>query len=153
MKDRTTLLIAHRRSTLHLADRIVVLDDGRIVDQGPHDELFERSRLYRMLLSGLDEEQAEEIGDRIEALAAISAPADGPPTASAWTGGTGAGFAVPIPRTFGPPSIGPGLGGVEVAVEEGRLAAQPSADARTAGPGGGPPAGPRRGHRRPRPRG
>ncbi len=111
MKDRTTLLIAHRRSTLHLADRIVVLDGGRIVDQGPHDELLERSPLYRTLLTGLDEEQAEEIGDRIEALATISTPGEAPRTASAWTEGTGSGPAAPAPRTFGPPSIGPGLGG------------------------------------------
>jgi ATP-binding cassette, subfamily B, bacterial len=111
MKDRTTLLIAHRRSTLFLADRIVVLDGGRIVDQGPHDELLERSPFYRMLLSGLDEEHAEEIGDRIEALAALATPADGPTTPSAWTGGTGAGSAGQTQRTFGPPSIGPGLGG------------------------------------------
>ena len=34
MKGRTTLLVAHRRSTLHLADRIAVLDEGRVVDVG-----------------------------------------------------------------------------------------------------------------------
>ena len=52
MAGRTTLLIAHRRSTLQLADRIVVLDAGRIVDDGTHEELFERCALYRTLLSG-----------------------------------------------------------------------------------------------------
>ena len=35
MAGRTTLLIAHRRSTLQLADRIVVLDQGRLVDRAP----------------------------------------------------------------------------------------------------------------------
>jgi len=49
---RTTILIAHRRSTLSLADRIVVLDEGRVADSGTHDELIARCALYRMLLSG-----------------------------------------------------------------------------------------------------
>src|SRR5206468_11221386 len=42
MQGRTTLLVAHRRSTLHLADRIVVVDRGHIADQGTHEELLER---------------------------------------------------------------------------------------------------------------
>src|SRR5262249_38052557 len=46
LADRTTVLVAHRRSTLHLADRIVVLDAGRVVEQGTHEDLVERSRLY-----------------------------------------------------------------------------------------------------------
>ncbi len=52
MQGRTTLLVAHRRSTLRLADRIVLVDQGRVVDQGSHDELVARSQLYRDLLSG-----------------------------------------------------------------------------------------------------
>ncbi|MFD7612856.1 ABC transporter ATP-binding protein [Streptomyces sp. NPDC059828] len=55
MAGRTTLLIAHRRSTLGLADRIAVLDDGRLADIGTHDELQERSALYRRLLTDPDE--------------------------------------------------------------------------------------------------
>ncbi|MFI6097182.1 ABC transporter ATP-binding protein [Lentzea sp. NPDC051213] len=53
--SRTTLLVAHRRSTLSLADRIAVLDAGRVVDVGTHDELMSRCSLYRDLLAGPDE--------------------------------------------------------------------------------------------------
>jgi ATP-binding cassette, subfamily B, bacterial len=52
MAGRTTLIIAHRRSTLQLADRIAVLDEGRLVDEGTHQELTERCALYRLLLAG-----------------------------------------------------------------------------------------------------
>ncbi|MGW7819193.1 ABC transporter ATP-binding protein [Streptomyces puniciscabiei] len=55
MQGRTTLLIAHRRSTLNLADRIAVLDGGRLADLGTHEELQERSALYRRLLTDPDE--------------------------------------------------------------------------------------------------
>ncbi|MEV5899830.1 ABC transporter ATP-binding protein [Streptomyces sp. NPDC052127] len=55
MQGRTTLLIAHRRSTLNLADRIAVLDAGRLADLGTHEELQERSALYRRLLTDPDE--------------------------------------------------------------------------------------------------
>ncbi|MGW5420747.1 ABC transporter ATP-binding protein [Streptomyces sp. NPDC003943] len=55
MAGRTTLLIAHRRSTLGLADRIAVLDGGRLADIGTHEELEERSALYRRLLTDPDE--------------------------------------------------------------------------------------------------
>ncbi|MEV5317988.1 ABC transporter ATP-binding protein [Streptomyces sp. NPDC052687] len=55
MEGRTTLLIAHRRSTLNLADRIAVLDRGRLADLGTHEELQERSALYRRLLTDPDE--------------------------------------------------------------------------------------------------
>jgi ABC-type multidrug transport system fused ATPase/permease subunit len=47
MEGRTTFVIAHRLSTIALADEIVVLENGRIAEQGTHDELLERSELYR----------------------------------------------------------------------------------------------------------
>jgi ATP-binding cassette subfamily B protein len=46
---RTTLVIAHRLSTVADADRLVVMDAGRIVDHGRHDELLDRCELYRRL--------------------------------------------------------------------------------------------------------
>ncbi|MFE2986952.1 ABC transporter ATP-binding protein [Streptomyces sp. NPDC059262] len=55
MAGRTTLLIAHRRSTLGLADRIAVLDGGRLAAIGTHEELEAGSALYRRLLTDPDE--------------------------------------------------------------------------------------------------
>ncbi|MGW2812688.1 ABC transporter ATP-binding protein [Streptomyces sp. NPDC001415] len=55
MAGRTTLLIAHRRSTLGLADRIAVLDGGRLAAIGTHEELQRDSALYRRLLTDPDE--------------------------------------------------------------------------------------------------
>ncbi|MFJ7419392.1 ABC transporter ATP-binding protein [Streptomyces uncialis] len=74
MAGRTTLLIAHRRSTLNLADRIAVLDHGRLADLGTHDELTERSALYRRLLTDPDELGAVSPGHP----AATTAPDDDP---------------------------------------------------------------------------
>ena len=49
MQGRTTLVIAHRLSTIQHADRIVVLDQGRIIDQGTHASLLEHSAAYKKL--------------------------------------------------------------------------------------------------------
>ncbi len=51
MKGRTTLVIAHRPATIALADRVAILEDGRIVEEGTHAELLRGSSRYRALLA------------------------------------------------------------------------------------------------------
>ena len=51
MEGRTTLVIAHRPATIALADRVAVLEGGRIVEEGTHAELLRRSARYRALLA------------------------------------------------------------------------------------------------------
>lgn len=61
---RTTIVIAHRPSTLRMADRIVVLADGRIVDQGTYEDLAARSPVFRVML---DEDPIDdEVGDAVD---------------------------------------------------------------------------------------
>jgi ATP-binding cassette subfamily B protein len=50
-RDKTVLLISHRFSTTRMADRILVLDDGRIVEQGTHDDLIGKGGMYRELFN------------------------------------------------------------------------------------------------------
>jgi subfamily B ATP-binding cassette protein MsbA len=56
MKDRTSLIIAHRLSTVMHADLIVVMDRGRIVETGTHQELVAKQGLYNSLI------QLQELG-------------------------------------------------------------------------------------------
>jgi subfamily B ATP-binding cassette protein MsbA len=49
MKDRTVLVIAHRLSTIINADRIIVLDNGKIVESGTHTELLDKNGIYKNL--------------------------------------------------------------------------------------------------------
>jgi ATP-binding cassette, subfamily B, bacterial len=65
MEGRTTLIVAHRLSTIGLADRVVLLDGGRIVADGTHAELLERTPLYVEVLA-----QAEEADRRARREAA-----------------------------------------------------------------------------------
>jgi ABC-type multidrug transport system fused ATPase/permease subunit len=67
MKGRTTLIVAHRLSTIALADELVVLDGGRIACRGTHEELYETSSVYREIYEhGLLE---REFAERVEATA------------------------------------------------------------------------------------
>ena len=51
MQDRTTIVIAHRPATIALADRVVLIDDGKVAAIGTHDELLATSERYRAVLS------------------------------------------------------------------------------------------------------
>jgi ATP-binding cassette subfamily B protein len=88
MLNRTTVLIAHRRSTLRLASRIVLVDDGAVVDQGTHEELMVRSAKYRMLLAGPGEtvegdEADADVGEGGEP-AVVGSPLVGEITPELW---------------------------------------------------------------------
>jgi ABC-type multidrug transport system fused ATPase/permease subunit len=68
---RTTVVIAHRLSTVRDADRILVLDDGRIAAQGRHEELLKSSELYRRMCArlsvGKSLDEPETVDELIEA--------------------------------------------------------------------------------------
>lgn len=49
VRDKTVIVVAHRLSTIASADRIVVLDDGHVVESGRHEDLLADGRLYRRL--------------------------------------------------------------------------------------------------------
>jgi subfamily B ATP-binding cassette protein MsbA len=70
-RGRTTLLIAHRLTTVRLADRIIVLDKGRIVEEGPHQELLSRRGKYAHLYSlqlAIQKEDILTLADGINTL-------------------------------------------------------------------------------------
>ncbi|MBW3668477.1 MAG: ABC transporter ATP-binding protein/permease [Actinobacteria bacterium] len=72
IRDRTTIIVAHRLSTIALADRVVLLEDGRIVADGTHADLLASVPAYAELLTHLASED-EEKAERVEARAAAAA--------------------------------------------------------------------------------
>jgi len=57
IKNRTTLIVTHRMSTLELVDQIMVMNNGRVIDFGTHDELLKRCKIYHRLRE-MDQEKA-----------------------------------------------------------------------------------------------
>jgi len=68
MKDRTTVVIAHRLSTVREASRIIVLDQGRIVEEGSHDMLLELNGLYAELYNIQFRSSEDEITDKVSSM-------------------------------------------------------------------------------------
>ncbi|SEF16213.1 ABC transporter ATP-binding protein [Jiangella alba] len=100
LASRTVLLVAYRESTLRLADRVVLVDDGRVVDEGGHAELLERNTLYRDLFGDGpgNEERADDLmsharAGRFEA------------TASAWESRQDATGSLPSLHMTVPPAV------------------------------------------------
>ena len=77
--DRTTILIAHRRSTLALADTVAMVVGGRVVDTGTHEVLMQRCQPYRELLGGDGEQIDEQSMSSPPADALLPTAADGAP--------------------------------------------------------------------------
>jgi ATP-binding cassette, subfamily B, bacterial len=63
LAGRTSLVIAHRLSTVREADQLLVVDDGRLVDRGTHRELLARDGLYAELYRTQFADQALELPD------------------------------------------------------------------------------------------
>jgi len=61
LRGRTTILIAHRAATLRLAERVLLLEDGRIAASGTHAELLERSATYRKILASARESELDAL--------------------------------------------------------------------------------------------
>jgi len=60
MADTTTLVVAHRPSTVQLADRVALLEEGRVTAVGTHSELLRTSPHYRHVISSLEDEQSRQ---------------------------------------------------------------------------------------------
>lgn len=138
--SRTTLLIAHRRSTLALADRIAVLDEGRVVDVGTEDELMVRCPLFRELIAGPGDDVEEkhrcegldcgpagitqslwprdDSRDEVDELADAARLRSGDTTSSGFAGGGGGSGGLDVPPT---PELIEGVRKLPAAADEPRM--------------------------------
>jgi len=80
LQDRTALIIAHRFSTIMQANRIVVMDRGRIVDVGSHEELLDRCHLYQVLFGT---QIVDDAGGSLPSKRPSSDPSESPTGAAA----------------------------------------------------------------------
>ncbi|WP_157553482.1 ABC transporter ATP-binding protein [Jiangella gansuensis] len=104
LASRTVLLVAYRESTLRLADRVVLVDDGRVVDEGGHAELLERNALYRDLFG----DGADGAGTGSDATVDLMSRARAgrfETTSSAWESRQDATGSLPGPRMSVPPAV------------------------------------------------
>ncbi|HVF12683.1 MAG TPA: ABC transporter ATP-binding protein, partial [Actinomycetota bacterium] len=79
LEGRTTILVASRPSTVALADRVVLLEQGKVADEGTHHDLLERSGLYRELMGHADEVSVvQPVAASLMMGAAMGGSAEGP---------------------------------------------------------------------------
>ena len=83
MQGRTTFVIAHRLATVRRADMILVMQDGRIVERGLHQELIQRDGLYRQIYD-LQLRDQEQFREEMETLSGSTTPAIEPGKSRNW---------------------------------------------------------------------
>ena len=116
MRGRTTIVIAHRPATIALADRVVLIDEGRVVAEGTHQSLLGTSARYRQVLASAARRESEVVDAEVDAGTAADADIDEKATvAGAGDGdghrGDGDADAGPGDTDSGPPDDGAALGG------------------------------------------
>ena len=79
MDGRTTIVIAHRPGTIALADTVVLLDEGRVVASGPHQELLDREPRYRDVLAAMQEDDDAQRAELAARTDIAATGADGRP--------------------------------------------------------------------------